>query len=86
MQSCNADEREFFMPVDDQPRRYSTSKSGVIPRSLYEPPEPREPVRPPTLPEIHLLDGATTGVFTVVSEGFDNSAVGDDDNLQEAQQ
>ncbi len=74
------------MPVDEKPRQYSTGKSGVIPRSLYEPPEAREPMRPPTLPELHLADGATTGVFSVVSEGFDNSAIGDDDTTREAPQ
>jgi hypothetical protein len=46
----------------------------------------REPIQqPPTLPEVHDKDGATTGIFPVVSEGHDASAVGDDDKVRDSQ-
>lgn len=73
------------MPASEEIRRVSATKSGVIPRNLFEPPEPREPVRPPTLPEVRPNDNATTGVFSVVSEGFDPSAIGDEDTMHEGQ-
>jgi hypothetical protein len=73
------------MPASEELRRYSATKSGVIPRVLFEPPELREPARPPTLPEIRSNDNATTGVFSVVREGFDPSAIGDEDTIHEVQ-
>lgn len=71
------------MSTQDTPRtsRYSVSKSGIMPRpDLSELESRREPPPPASLPEVHDRDGATTGVFPVVSEGHDSSAVGDSDN------
>jgi hypothetical protein len=73
------------MPASEELRRVSATKSGVIPRIIIEPPEPREPVRPTTLPELRSNDSATTGVFSVVSEGFDTTAIGDEDTTRDAQ-
>jgi hypothetical protein len=73
------------MPASEEIRRISATKSGVMPRILFEPPELREPARPPTLPEVRPNDSATTGLFSVVSEGFDPSAIGDEDTTREVQ-
>lgn len=72
------------MSVKDAPgnQRYSTSKSGIMPRPVLEPEGRREPPQPSSIPELHEEDGATTGPFPVVSEGHDSSAVGDVDKVK----
>jgi hypothetical protein len=54
----------------------------MMPRIIIEPEGRREPAQPPTLPELRQNDGATTGIFPVISEGHDSSAVGDVDKVQ----
>jgi hypothetical protein len=68
--------------MSDQPRTkgQSISKSGVFPRTVQEPETRREAVKPSQLPEMRD-DGATTGIFPIVTEGRDPSAEGDEDRV-----
>jgi hypothetical protein len=76
------------MSVQDKPKtpQHSTSKSGIMPRpDLAELEARREaPQQPSTLPEARDKDGATTGIFPVISEGHDISAIGDEDNVRDS--
>jgi hypothetical protein len=70
------------MSVQDKASKqsYSASKSGIMPKITHEPEGRREP--PTTIPEARQDDSATTGIFPVVSEGQDSSAVGDVDKVK----
>ena len=59
----------------------STSKSGVMPMPVLEPPERHEPPMSTVAPElVDKSDTATsTGVIPIVSEGEDTSAEREDD-------
>lgn len=76
------------MSVHDKPKtpQHSVSKSGIMPRPDFLELDARReaPQQPSTLPESRDKDGATTGIFPVVSEGHDASAIGDEDNVRDS--
>jgi hypothetical protein len=61
-------------------RRGASTKSGVMRSPLVETEGRREPVYPPSLPELKD-DAATTGAIQAVNEGRDITAIGDDDRV-----
>jgi hypothetical protein len=70
------------MPNKPRDRQSALSKSGFLPRPVFEPEGRKEPPPPPvSLPEFRDEQSATTGIFPIVSEGYDSSAVGDDDRV-----
>ncbi|MCU0495854.1 MAG: hypothetical protein MUF87_00730 [Anaerolineae bacterium] len=62
-------------------QKSSVSKSGIMPRPVFEPESRREPPPPPTIPEGKGDDGSTTGSIPIVTEGTDYSAIGDADRV-----
>jgi len=60
-------------------RKQAVSKSGLMPRPVFdaEPNLLRE--RVPEQPEKHVDTGATTGIMPIVTEGEDCTASRDDD-------
>jgi hypothetical protein len=65
-------------------KKPSVTKSGLIPRAVLEPLMSNEETPPPVkLPE-QPDDGASTGIFPVITEGEDSSAARDDDDGHKA--
>lgn len=62
--------------------RRSTSKSGVMPRPVFEPETRRDPPSPTTSPESPEQHDSTTDVIPYIAEGHDSTAVGDVDRVE----
>lgn len=59
--------------------RSAVTKSGILPRPVFEPGARREPPMPTHLPEMRDDEGATTGKLPAIREGHDTTAIGDSD-------